>query len=70
MLRCIYCGYCEEACPKDAIWLRTDYEISAYDRLSMQFGKWDLMNTYADKDGKPKLTLDPTPAVPHKPVEL
>jgi NADH-quinone oxidoreductase subunit I len=70
MLRCIYCGYCEEACPKDAIWLRTDYEISAYDRLEMQYGKWDLMNTYAEKDGKPKITSDPTPAVPHKPVEL
>lgn len=70
MLRCIYCGYCEEACPKDAIWLRTDYEISAYDRLEMQYGKWDLMNTYAEKDAKPRITTDPTPAVPHKPVEL
>jgi len=70
MLRCIYCGYCEEACPKDAIWLRTDYEISSYDRLSMQFGKWDLMNTYAEKDGKGKITGDPTPTVPHKSVEI
>lgn len=70
MLRCIYCGYCEEACPKDAIWLRTDYELSAYDRLDMQFGKWDLMNTYADKDGKARISEDPKPTVPHKPVEL
>jgi len=70
MLRCIYCGYCEEACPKDAIWLRTDYEISAYDRLSMQFGKWDLMNTYADKDGKAKLAEDPSPTVPHQSVDI
>jgi len=70
MLRCIYCGYCEEACPKDAIWLRTDYEISAYDRLSMQFGKWDLMNTYADKDGKEKISADPTPTVPHQSTEI
>jgi NADH-quinone oxidoreductase subunit I len=69
MLRCIYCGYCEEACPKDAIWLRTDYELAAYDRLEMLYGKWDLMNTYADKDGKPKLTLDPKPAVPHPSLE-
>ena len=70
MLRCIYCGYCEEACPKDAIWLRKDYELSAYERLEMQYGKWDLMNTYARTDGKPEITSDPTPAVPHKPVEL
>ena len=62
MLRCIYCGYCEEACPKDAIWLRKDYELAAYDRLSMQFGKWDLMNTYAETDGKARITSDPTPA--------
>ncbi len=58
MLRCIYCGYCEEACPKDAIWLRKDYESAAYDRLEMQMRKWDLINTYAEKDGKPRLTAD------------
>jgi NADH-quinone oxidoreductase subunit I len=23
MLRCIFCGLCEEACPKDAIYLTT-----------------------------------------------
>ena len=68
MLRCIYCGMCEEACPKDAIWLRNDYEQASYDRLSMQFGKWDLMNTYADQDAKPKLSQDPTPTVPRKPI--
>ena len=68
MLRCIYCGMCEEACPKDAIWLRGDYEQASYDRLSLQFGKWDLMNTYAAKDGKPRITEDPTPTVPRKPL--
>ena len=69
MLRCIYCAMCEEACPKDAIWLRTDYEQASYDRLAMKYGKWDLMNTYADLDGKPRITGDPTPAVPRPPVE-
>ena len=68
MLRCIYCGMCEEACPKDAIWLRGDYEQASYDRLSMQFGKWDLMNTYAELDGKSRITEDPTPTVPRKPI--
>lgn len=68
MLRCIYCGMCEEACPKDAIWLRKDYELAAYDRLTMQYGKWDLMNTYAGPDGKLRLLEDPTPTVARKPV--
>lgn len=68
MLRCIYCGMCEEACPKDAIWLRNDYEQASYDRLSMQFGKWDLMNAYAAQDGKPRITEDPTPSVPRTPL--
>ena len=58
MLRCIYCGYCEEACPKDAIWLRKDYEKVSYDRVAMQFGKWDLMNTYAEVDGKERLSKE------------
>jgi NADH-quinone oxidoreductase subunit I len=35
----------------------------------MQFGKWDLMNTYADQDGKPRITGDPTPTVPRPPVQ-
>ncbi len=33
MLRCIYCGFCVEACPKDAIRMDTRiYEINAYTR--------------------------------------
>jgi len=28
MLRCIFCGMCEEACPEDAIYLEKDYELS------------------------------------------
>ena len=69
MLRCIYCAMCEEDCPKDALWLRTDYEQASYDRLSMQFGKWDLMNTYAALDGKARITTDPTPTVPHQSIQ-
>ena len=30
--RCIFCGFCEEACPKDAIRLSTDYHLALYDR--------------------------------------
>jgi NADH-quinone oxidoreductase subunit I len=36
MLRCIYCGFCVEACPKDAIRMDTGlYEISSYVRQDM-----------------------------------
>jgi NADH-quinone oxidoreductase subunit I len=70
MLRCIYCGMCEEACPKDAIWLRNDYEVAAYDRLSMKYGKWDLMNTYAEADGKDRITEDTTPTVPRRTIVM
>ena len=30
--RCIFCGYCQEACPKDAIELTRDYEFCGYTR--------------------------------------
>lgn len=69
MLRCIYCGMCEEACPKDAIWLRNEYELAAYDRVSMNFGKWDLINTYAEADGKARLAQgQESPATPSRPA--
>lgn len=32
VLRCCFCGFCEEACPKDAIKLSTIYEMAEYDR--------------------------------------
>ena len=70
MLRCIFCGYCEEACPKDAIWLRDAYELVGRDRAALRYGKWDLMNTYAERDGKPCISSEPTPgADPRAPKE-
>ncbi len=33
MLRCCFCGMCEEACPKDAIKLSTIYEMSQSERV-------------------------------------
>ena len=27
MLRCIYCGYCQEVCPEEAIFLQEEYSL-------------------------------------------
>src|SRR5947209_6224348 len=32
IMRCCYCGFCEEACPKDAIKLSTIYEMAENSR--------------------------------------
>ena len=41
------------------------------DRLDGLYGKWDLMNTYAAEDNKPKLgPAEETPATPHRPVTV
>jgi NADH-quinone oxidoreductase subunit I len=39
MLRCIYCGSCEDACPTEAIVLEHNYELSFYDRASAIYTK-------------------------------
>ena len=33
MTRCIFCGYCEVACPFDAITMGNDYELADYSAL-------------------------------------
>jgi NADH-quinone oxidoreductase subunit I len=35
MIRCIYCGMCEEVCPEQAIFLRKDYTITGLKRSDM-----------------------------------
>ncbi|MDW7996290.1 MAG: 4Fe-4S binding protein [Bacteroidota bacterium] len=43
MLRCIYCGYCEEVCPEEAIVMSKDYELVFEDRESAILGKEQLL---------------------------
>ncbi len=45
MLRCIFCGFCVDACPKDAIRMDTRiYEINAYTRQDMVHSKAYMVN--------------------------
>ncbi|MBV8710079.1 MAG: 4Fe-4S binding protein, partial [Acidobacteriaceae bacterium] len=41
--RCIFCGFCEEACPTYAIQLTPDFEMGEYNRQNMVYEKKDLL---------------------------
>lgn len=49
ILRCCFCGFCEEACPKDAIKLSTNYEMATYSRDEAIF---DLNHLKRDMNGR------------------
>src|SRR5437868_11774273 len=44
MIRCIFCGYCEEACPVDAIRLGPEYELADFDRSDFVYTKEMLLD--------------------------
>ncbi len=52
MLRCIFCGYCEDACPTEAIVLGDNYELSFTDRRQAIYTKEMLLVPVPDS-GKP-----------------
>jgi len=67
MLRCIFCGLCEEACPKDAIYLSETFTPADYQRKQFVYNKQDLLipNPLTDKEAyekalgnRPKKHLD------------
>ena len=41
--RCIFCGYCEEACPVSAIFMGKDYELAVYSKDDFIWDKQDLL---------------------------
>ena len=43
MLRCIFCGYCVEACPVDAIRMTQNFELANYKRDDFTFTKERLL---------------------------
>ena len=48
MLRCIFCGLCEEACPKEAIFLTEDMASADYNREGFIYGKDKLVMKLED----------------------
>ena len=70
MLRCIYCGYCEEVCPEEAIFLQDVFSLNGYSREELLFQKdklyemggvlpdrhfkWDKKRAAAEKAGLAK----------------
>ncbi len=55
MLRCIFCGFCEDACPTEAIVLGDQYEISFTDRASSIYTKDMLLEPVRRKGFKQPL---------------
>ena len=51
MIRCIYCGMCEEVCPEQAIFLRKDYAITGTTRAEMVHDKKKLYELGGVFDG-------------------
>jgi NADH-quinone oxidoreductase subunit I len=43
MIRCIFCGYCQDACPTGAIVLRKDFELADYTREDFLYTKEMLL---------------------------
>lgn len=43
MLRCIFCGYCVEACPVDALGMTQTFELASYKRSDFVFSKDRLL---------------------------
>lgn len=49
IMRCCYCGFCEEACPKDAIKLSSIYEMAELHRAQGVYTKASLLVQRSDK---------------------
>src|SRR5580693_3634200 len=41
--RCIFCGYCEEACPVGAVFMGKDYELAVYSKADFVWDKEDML---------------------------
>lgn len=44
MTKCIYCGFCQEACPVDAIVEGPNYETTTHYHEELFYDKYKLLN--------------------------
>jgi NADH-quinone oxidoreductase subunit I len=61
MLRCIFCGYCQEVCPEEAIFLMKDYSLTGTSRDELIYNKEKLLalgGVHQDKIRKWKTKAD------------
>ena len=58
MLRCVFCGFCVDACPKDAIWMSRNYELAFFTRQEAVFGI-DKLVEKPGRAGQGRLRLSP-----------
>ena len=48
MMRCVFCGFCVDACPKDAIWMTRNYEMAFFNREDAVYSIDRLRETPAE----------------------
>ena len=59
LFRSIFCGYCVEACPTDAITHGHDFEIASYNTSTLVYRK-EQMLTQLPTDFKPLIVQEQT----------
>jgi NADH-quinone oxidoreductase subunit I len=52
MLRCIYCGFCEDVCPEEAIVMSAEYDFNFRHRHEAIYEKDRLLMDVADLKGR------------------
>ena len=56
MLRCIFCGYCEDACPTEAIVLEHEHRLSSAIAAMRSMSEMLLDPLPSDVEGTPRRT--------------
>src|SRR5437773_7366660 len=56
-LRCIFCGYCVDACPDDAIYMTRDYEMAIDTRARSVVGLRDLVDRKSTRLNSSHITI-------------